>query len=407
MGDGLINNHPEKLTGGDMAQINRNRLFAASCIALLLTAMTFAFRARLETVFGPAGAGLTLEQIGYAFMPAFWGFTIAMVVGGPIVDFLGMRRGMIFAFVLHLAGIVATLLATGFSSLFVATVFMGLGNGMVEAVCNPLVASSYPDQKVKMLNRFHIWWPAGIVVGSIVGYLVMDVLGLSWQAMVSLLFVPLVVYGFLFRGQEFPVTERVEMGVSTGDAVKTLFTPLYLFIGFCMLLSAATELGTTQRIESLLSATGVNALIVLAYINGIMMVGRAYAGPIAKKLSTAGMLWFSAIFSFVGLWLLAPASGYFVFMAAAVFAIGITFFWPTTLSFVSENMPESGAFGLSMMGGLGMLSVSVVLPIMGRILDNAQGTEAMTRMSILPATLIVLYGGLYFVRRSKAKQTLA
>ena len=43
---------------------NQNRLFMASCTSLLLTAMTFAIRARLETVFGPTGIGLTLEQIG-------------------------------------------------------------------------------------------------------------------------------------------------------------------------------------------------------------------------------------------------------------------------------------------------------------------------------------------------------
>jgi len=390
-----------------MAETNQKRLFTASCVALLLTAMTFAFRARLETVFGPAGAGLTLEQIGYAFMPAFWGFTVAMIFGGPIVDFLGMRKGMIFAFVLHFIGIVATLMASDFTSLFTATVFMGLGNGMVEAVCNPLVASSYPGQKVKMLNRFHLWWPAGIVTGSIVGYVMMDLAGLSWQVMVSMLFIPLAAYGFLFMGQKFPLTERVEMGVSTRDALKMLVTPLYLFVGCCMLLSAATELGTTQRIESLLSATGVNALIVLAYINGIMIVGRFFAGPISRVLSTAGMLWFSSIFSFIGLWMLASASGDFVFVAAAVFGIGITFFWPTTLSFVSENMPESGAFGLSIMGGLGMLSVSVVLPIMGRIMDQAEGTNAITIMSILPAILIVLYGGLFFKRRgSKTEQAL-
>ena len=114
------------------------------------------------------------------------------------------------------------------------------------------------------------------------------------------------------------------------------------------------------------------------------------------------MLWFSAIFSFIGLWLLSMASGYMVFAAAAVFAIGITFFWPTTLSFVSETMPESGAFGLSIMGGLGMLSVSVVLPIMGRVLDNAEGPEALVKMSMLPAILIVLYGALFFARRGKA-----
>jgi len=387
----------------DMTQIKERRLFVASCIALVLTAMTFAIRARLETVFGPAGVGLTLEQIGYAFMPAFWGFTLAMIVGGPIVDYLGMRKGMWIAFVLHAAGIIATLVATDLTSLFFATVFMGLGNGMVEAVCNPLVASMYPQQKTKMLNRFHLWWPAGIVIGSILGYLLMDVAGLGWQTMVATLFIPLAIYGYLFRGQSFPLTERVEMGVSTADALKSMLTPLYWFIGACMMLSAATELGTTQRIESVLASTGVNALLVLAFINGIMIVGRAYAGPIQAKISTVGMLWFSAIVSFIGMQLLAGASGSFVFVAAAIFAVGITFFWPTTLAFVSENLPQSGAFGLSIMGGLGALSGSIILPIMGRLLDNAVGTEAIRTMSILPGILIVLYGGLLFLRRSKAK----
>ena len=386
-----------------MTEAHERRLFTASCIALVLTSMTFAIRARLETVFGPFGVGLTLEQIGYAFMPAFWGFTLAMVIGGPIVESIGLRKGMWVAFVFHTLGIVATLTASSLATLFTATIFIGLGNGMVEAVCNPLVASMYPKQKTRMLNRFHLWWPAGIVIGSIVGYLVMDVAGLSWQLMVGSLFIPLVIYGFLFVGQSFPQTERMKLGISAGDAAKSLLTPLYLFVGLCMLLSAATELGTTQRIESLLASTGVNALLVLAFINGIMMIGRAMAGPIAERISTAGMLWFSAIFSCIGLLLLASATGPFVFVAAAVFAVGITFFWPTTLAFVSENLPQSGALGLSIMGGLGMLSVSFVLPIMGRVLDSSVGTEALRTMSVLPAILIVLYGGLFFVRRSRRK----
>jgi len=75
-----------------MENINREKLFLASCIALITTAMTFAIRARLESVFGPEGQGLTLEQIGFAFTPAFWGFTIAMMIGGPLVDSLGINR---------------------------------------------------------------------------------------------------------------------------------------------------------------------------------------------------------------------------------------------------------------------------------------------------------------------------
>lgn len=381
-----------------MENINRNKLFLASCIALITTAMTFAIRARLESVFGPEGQGLTLEQIGFAFTPAFWGFTIAMMIGGPLVDSLGIRKITWVAFITHAIGIVGTIFASSMMSLFVATLFIGIGNGMVEAALNPMVASMYPKEKTKMLNRFHVWFPGGIVIGSVVGYLIMDVMGMSWQVMVGTLFIPLAVYGFLFMGQAFPKTERVEMGVSNADMWKSVASPLFLFMGFCMLLTAATELGTNQRIESLLRESGTNALLVLAFVNGIMAVGRAFAGPIAHRLSTSGMLLFSAVFSFIGLMLFTQLSGSMTFVAAAVFAIGITFFWPTMLSFVAENIPQSGALGLSIMGGLGMLSVSIVLPIMGRILDDATGVDAIKLMAILPAILIVLFGGLYFMR---------
>jgi MFS family permease len=384
-----------------METINKTRLFNASCIALIATAMTFAIRARLETVFGPDGVGLTLEQIGYAFTPAFWGFTLAMIIGGPLVDALGMRKITWVAFITHALGIVLTLFATNLASLFVATLFIGIGNGMVEAACNPLVASMFPKQKTKMLNRFHVWFPGGIVIGSVVGWLIMDVLGMSWQIMVGTLFIPLIIYGIMFFKQKFPETERVEMGVSNADMWKSVVTPLFLFIAFCMLLTAATELGTNQRIESLLKASGTVPLLVLAFINGIMAIGRAFAGPVAHRLSISGMLLFSAIFSFLGLWMFTQLSGGMTFVAAAVFAIGITFFWPTMLSFVAEYIPQSGALGLSLMGGLGMLSVSIVLPIMGKVLDDATGVDALKIMSILPAILILLFGGLYFYMKRR------
>ena len=388
-----------------MDNMNKNRLFIASCVALLVTAMTFAIRARLETVFGPEGVGLTLEQIGWAFTPAFWGFTLAMIIGGPLVDSLGIKKITWIAFITHAIGIVWTILAKDQTSLFLATLFVGIGNGMVEAALNPMIASMYPNNKTKMLNRFHVWFPGGIVVGSIVGWLVMDVMGLSWQVMVGTLFIPLVVYGFMFLGQQFPVTERVKMGVSTGKMWSSVGKPLFLFMVLCMFLTAATELGTNQRIESLLKSTVAVPLLVLAFINGIMAIGRAFAGQVVHRLKPEGMLLFSSVFAFLGLWLLTLTTGPMTFLAAAIFAVGITFFWPTMISFVAEYIPESGALGLSIMGGAGMLSVSVVLPIMGNIIDNASANEALKIMSILPAILIVLFIGLnlYMKKRKSSK----
>jgi len=384
-----------------MDTINKNRLFIASCVALLVTAMTFAIRARLETVFGPEGVGLTLEQIGYAFAPAFWGFTLAMFFGGPLVDFLGIKKITWIAFITHAIGIVWTILANDQTSLFLATLFVGIGNGMVEAALNPMIASMYTDNKTKMLNRFHVWFPGGIVVGSIVGWLVMDVFGLSWQVMVGVLFIPLIVYGMMFFGQKFPVTERVQMGVSTGKMFSSLGKPLFIFMVLCMFLTAASELGTTQRIESLLKESGAVPLLVLAFINGIMALGRAFAGKVIHQLQPAGMLLFSAIFTFIGLWLLTVTSGGLTFAAAAIFAIGVTFFWPTMLGFVAEYLPETGALGLSIMGGAGMFSVSLVLPFMGNLMDNAGPMEALRTMSILPAILIVAFIGLYIYMKRK------
>ncbi|WP_303319212.1 MFS transporter [Flavivirga abyssicola] len=390
-----------------MENVNKNRLFLASCLALITTAMTFAIRARLETVFGPEGVGLTLEQIGYAFAPAFFGFTIAMIIGGPLVDLLGIKKITWMAFITHAIGIILTIMADSMTSLFIATLFVGIGNGFVEAALNPLVASMYPDEKTKMLNRFHVWFPGGIVIGALLGWLTMDVMGLGWQVMVGTLFIPLVIYGFLFVGQKIPVTERVQLGVSNKKMFASVLNPLFLFMVACMFLTAASELGTTQRIESLLKESVAQPLLVLAFINGIMALGRLFAGKVVHKLKPSGMLLYSAIFTFIGLWMLTVTSGGMTFVAAAVFAIGITFFWPTMLGFVAEYLPETGALGLSIMGGAGMFSVSIVLPIMGRLMDGEGGiTEALRTMSILPAILIVAFLGLniYMKKRNKTAE---
>jgi MFS family permease len=312
-----------------------------------------------------------------------------------------MKRIIWIAFFCHLLGIILTITATGFWSLFIAVLFTGLGNGMVEAACNPLVATLYSDQKVKMLNRFHVWFPGGLAIGSIIAYFMIDISSLSWQLLVGILFIPLAIYGFLLLGQDMPKTERVTMGVSTGDMWKAVGTPLFLFMGFCMLLTASTELGTNQRIDSLLRATNVAPILVLAFINVIMAVGRGFAGPVVHRLSSSGMLLFSAIFSFIGLIALSYTDGVMTFVAAGVFAVGICYFWPTMLGFVSEKIPESGALGLSIMGGLGMFSVSIVLPIMGWFMDTtATGADTLRYIAVLPGILIFAFAFLYMRHRS-------
>jgi len=383
--------------------INKNRLFLLSCLGLITTSVSFAVRAQLETVF-ISEFELSSQDLGAAFAPVFLGLTITMIIGGALVDHLGMKRMVWLGFIFHTIGIILTMIAFDFWSLFFGSLSIGIGNGMIEAACNPLIATIYSDNKTKMLNRFHIWFPGGIVIGSILGYLIIEQAGLPWQVLVATMFIPTILYGVLLFGQEFPKTERVQLGVSTANMWKAVVSPLFLFMAFCMILTASTEIGTNQRISSLLQESGVSAILVLAFINGIMAVGRGFAGPVVKRLDTSGMLLFSAIFACLGLIWLSYANGAMTFVAAFVFAIGVCYFWPTMLGFVAEKIPESGALGLSVMGGVGNFSISIALPIIGLFMDT-ESTGAMTLryMAVMPAILILAFGFLNLFIRKKQK----
>jgi MFS family permease len=403
-----------------MQAVNKNQLFLASRIALIVTAMTFAYRAALEGTWGTE-FNLTKEQLGWIFSPAFWGFTLAMIFGGPLCDILGMKKLIGLAFIGHVSGIIIYLLAKDATMLFIGTVCIGIGNGMVEAACNPLVVSLYPENKTTMLNKFHVWFPGGIVIGGLISYLFLEQLRLDWRIMVAILFLPAVIYGWMFLKLEFPKTERVQKGISTKEMFMSCLNPLYIIMIICMFMTAATELGTGTWIGALLSGAGVSGILILVFINGIMAIGRSFAGPIVHRLNPNGMLIFSALFAAIGLFLLSKTSGYAAVGAAAVFAVGICFFWPTMLGFVSEYLPKTGALGLSLMGGAGMFSVSLVLPVMGKWFDKAKdaavaagndvskaeavaGTDTLLKVAIMPAILLVIFTIIYFVRKNKPAQ---
>jgi predicted MFS family arabinose efflux permease len=292
-----------------------------------------------------------------------------MLFGGPLCDALGLGRIVAFAFVGHLAGIALTIFAWNFWSLYVGTLLFGIANGSVEAACNPLIATLYPNDKTTKLNHFHVWFPGGIVIGGVLAYF-MEKAGLGWRSEFATMLVPLAIYGVMFMGQAFPKTERVQQGISYGSMFKACFHPLFILMVVCMLMTASTELGSTTWIPNILTNAGIPGILVLAGINGIMAGGRQCAGTFVHKLSPIGMLLLSSVLSCLGLYLMSHSTGNMLYLAAVVFAFGVCFFWPTMLGYVNERFPSTGAMGLAIMGGAGMLSVSFVLPVLGKYYDQ-------------------------------------
>ncbi|MCU0362212.1 MAG: MFS transporter [Bacteroidales bacterium] len=351
-----------------METIKKTQLFNASCVALVVTALAFATRGSFVEAWA-SEFSLTHTQVGWIVGTAFWGFTLAMVFGGPLVDIIGIGRIISIAFVCHVAGIILTIVATGFWSLFISTLLIGIANGSVEAACNPLITSMYTDEKTRRLNRFHAWFPTGIVIGGLAVFL-FNKIGLNdWRYAMAIMLLPTFAYGYMFLNKKFPQTERVVSGFTYNDMLKACVSPLFLFMAFCMILTAGTELGTNQWIAALLANVSDNPILLLVWISGIMALARQFGGTLIHNLKSTVVLLTSAILAFAGCILMGYTSGAMVFAAAGIFALGIAFFWPSMLGFVSENIPQSGALGLAIMGGIGFLGGAIAQPALGAIFD--------------------------------------
>jgi hypothetical protein len=183
----------------------------------------------------------------------------------------------------------------------------------------------------------------------------------------------------------------------------SLLFPLVLF---CMLLTASTELGTNQWINALLKTNGINPMIILVVVTGIMAVGRFFAGGLIHRLNPTGVLLGSAITATVGLWLLSISTGAaMTLLSAAVFAVGVCYFWPTMIGVASEYMPKSGALGMSILGGAGFVATSMVLPIMGKSIETSGPQITLRNMSVLPIILIIAFIGLSILIKQKFPKT--
>jgi MFS family permease len=348
------------------------------------------------------------------------------------------------AFVFHLAGILLTIWAGGYWALFLSTLLIGIANGTVEAACNPLVASLFTDNKTTKLNHFHLWFPAGIVIGTLTVFGLNKALGGGqvelpyWipQVEIAVMLIPTVIYGFLFSKLRFPVTERVAAGVSTKEMYTALASPLFVFMIVLMFGTAITELFTNQWIDVLFRTVTDNAILILTFVASMQVLGRAFAAPIVHRLAPQGVLLISAILSALGIYLMIHLHGSAIFGAAIVFGLGVAFFWPCMIGFVAENLPRTGAVGLNLMGGAGMFGVSIYMIFMGGYYDqlmiqklppgasldayrsaapgtelarafndakSAAGPEVLGTTMVIPVVLIVAFAGLVLFMRKRKK----
>ncbi|TMU54594.1 MFS transporter [Flagellimonas algicola] len=402
-----------------MNQQNQNRLFYGSCFALITTAFSFSIRAGVLPQLGETFE-LSAKQLGFINQMWFLGFPISMVLGGIFYNAIGPKKIMQFAFLTHTLGILLTIYSGGYVGLLISTLLIGIGNGCTEAACNPMIADSYSGKTMNtLLNRFHMWFPGGIVLGSLIS-LLMTKLNLGWEAQIWIILLPTIIYAYLFYGQKFPVPKNLETK-SLKTNLSAIRSPLFLFICLCMTLTAISEFGPTQWAQLILSKSGAEPMVILALITGVMAIGRYFGGDFVHKFDQTGVLLGSSILTTIGIFLFSISAGPMAYVAAICFALGVCYFWPNMIGLVAEKIPLSGAFGMSIVGAFGMFSTSIFQPIIGNWIDKAgekaasmglsgdamelaAGQATLQKMISFPGILIVLFIVLFFwVKKIKSE----
>jgi MFS family permease len=384
---------------------------------LITTAFSFSIRAGILAQLGKE-LNFTASQLGFINSMWFLGFPLSMLVGGLIYNKVGGKVIMQFAFFAHAVGIMMTIFADSFVGLLISTFLIGLGNGCTEAACNPMIADAYEGVEMsEKMNRFHMWFPGGIVIGALVSKFMTDG-GLAWQAQIAVIMLPTIAYAILFWGQDFPKAKVAE-SVSLASNFKAMFSPMFLFMFVCMAFTAISEFGPQQWVGLILSKSGAHPMLILALVTGVMAVARWFGGDMVGKFDQTGVLLGSAVLATIGLFLFSTQTGNMAYVAALVYALGIAYFWPNMIGFIADKIPKSGALGMSVIGGIGMFSSSIFQPVIGGWIDSnkaaasakgltgdalelAAGQATLGTMILFPGLLVVLFAVLFvWVKKSK------
>lgn len=410
---------------------NAKRLLFAGFTAIFAAGLGFAVRGGIFANWG-ADFGFTAGQLGAIGGAGFSGFCFGIIIGGVLCDKIGYGKLIVTAFALHVLSAFVTFAATkgmaqgtAYNYLYWGMFIFAYANGTLEAVANPLVATLFPQNRTHYLNILHASWPAGLVLGGVIGWVLGDRFHLDWKIQLSLYLAPTVLYGILFFGQHFPKSEASTRGLSLGEMFKdvgilgslvacyllvlffqgalhlpdaaaySLGAALLIVVGLMTKFSlghwllfvlfvthalvGAVELGTDSWIQNITGniLTSEQGKILFVYTSLLMFILRFCADFVEKRigLSPVGILAVCAMLASFGLNLVSGIESFIgAMIALSVYALGKTFFWPTMLAVASDRFPRTGAIAISIMGGIGMLSAGMIgSPGLGYAKDRFAG----------------------------------
>jgi MFS family permease len=365
---------------------NAMRLLWAGFLAILAAGIGFGIRGGILANWA-ADFGFTGAQLGAIGGAGFTGFCFGIIIGGVVVDRVGYGKLVVAAFLFHVLSAFITFAAakgqsqaTAYLFLYLGTFVFALANGTLEAVANPLVSTLFPHNRTHYLNILHASWPAGLVLGGLVGWVLGEGMQVGWKLQLGLFLVPTVLYGIAFFGQRFPKSEASAKGLSVGEMLREVGILGAVVACFLIGLFFKDQLGsiltffpgnaffTSTAWSALAWATALVLVLIVAVKTNfsvgsmllfVLFMTHALVG--AVELGTDG--WIQNITGNI----LTPAQGKILFVFTSLLMFSLRF----CAGFIERNLKLSpigllvicavlGAVGLRMVSGIATFAGAMV-----------------------------------------------
>lgn len=336
---------------------------------------------------------LSETQGGLLLSSLFWGFSLTIILTGPLADRYNMKLFFILASFLQISGLLISSFAPIFQIMFIGAFLMGMGSGILEVLVNPLVCLLIPENKTKAMNFCHAFYSIGAVFSVIFASLLLKI-GFSWRRVYLFGIVPSLIFGLGYVKSSLPKLPQSDYKRFFG--FELIKQPVFFMFLLSMLLAGGTELGSAQWIpaylEESLNFSRFGGAFGLVLFSTAMALGRITMSKISSKTDSINLLNGASFFCIILFILSSLLKNNFSVMSS-FFLLGffVSIFWPTVIAYSSDVFPKGGATMYSFLAAAGNAGGMIFPALVGIIADRWSLSRGIGTISFLPLLLILVF----------------
>lgn len=352
--------------------------------------------------------GLSDSRSGAFLSTLFWGIVLGLAVTGPLADRIGFRLLLIASALLEAAGLFGVASAHSFGALCRGAFVAGLGVGAADALTTPLVCALYREQRARVTNILHSFYPVGMILAILLTLLLLD-RWLSWRGLYCLIgflcLPPAVVFCFpALPPRAHEGAERLGVRRLLGHRAFWIAGVMIFLVGLCQhgasqwLPAFIEKVATAPASAAPWGSVQARRLGVFGMLMfGLAMVaGRAASAWAARRLPATTILATGAAITAVGLALAcAVPQAWATIALLAVFGLGVAALWPTTLALAGDRFPQAGASMFSLLPAMGNLGGVTGPVVIGCVAEVSTLRLGMATLAVAPLLIFLL------IRRSR------